>query len=56
MDVVVGTPIYPQISPGKSDNSTGGGEEGTYEVVAIIAGMGLAHIGGDKINYANGFP
>ena len=50
LDAVAGTLIYPQTSPGKSDHSTGGGEEGIIEVVAILAGVGLAHIGGDKIN------
>ena len=50
LDAVAGTLTYPQTSPGKSDHSTGGGEEGIIEVVAILAGVGLAHIGGDKIN------
>ena len=52
---MAGTPIYPHISAGKSDHSTGGGEEGTFEVVTIMAGVGLAHIEGDNIDYANGF-
>ena len=56
LDVVAGTPTYPQTSPGKSDHSTGGGEEGITEVVAILAGVGLAHIGGDKTNLCKKVP
>ena len=56
LDAVAGIPTYPQTSPGKSDHSTEGGEEGITEVVAILARVGLAHIGGDKTNLCKKVP